>query len=128
MNATPYDSRGANDEQDDAWLDDDGANVAAHAPRANPDDPITRRPPTGARGLRPGPNFQGAQGRIAIVQGQLYLIGVIIIAQLFLCTTALYELLSGQTTLLWWIAAAQLGGFLVVLLVALWPRRRITGF
>jgi hypothetical protein len=128
VNASPRDNRGASDEPEDGWLDDDATDGTAHAPRANPDDPITVRPPAGARGPRPGPNFQGAQGRIAIVQGQLYLIGAIIVAQLFLCTTELYELLSGQSTSLWWIAGAQLVGFLVVLLVALWPRRRISGY
>ena len=128
MNATPHDNRDARDEVGDAWLYDQPADGDPQAPRANPDDPITYRPPTDARGVRPGPNFQGSPGRIAIVQGQVYLIGAILFAQLFLCTTALYELLSGQTILLWGIAAAQLVGFLVVLLVALWPRRRITGF
>lgn len=95
---------------------------------ANPDDPVLRRPPSDARGPRPGPDFRGAQGRVAIVQGQVYLVGAIVIAQLFLITTALYELLSGRTTLLWWIALVSLIGFLVALLIALWPRRSVKGF
>jgi hypothetical protein len=95
---------------------------------ANPDDPAVERPPQDARGPRPGPDFRGAPGRIAIVQGQVYLVGFILVAQLFLITTALYELLSGQTALLWWIALASLIGFLVALLIALWPRQRVRGF
>ncbi len=100
----------------------------AQAPRANPDDPIVRRPPADARGPRPGPDSRGAPGRIAIVQGQVYLVGVILITQLFLITTALYELLSGRTELLWWIALAQLAGFLIAVVITLWPRQRVKGF
>lgn len=95
---------------------------------ANPDDPPTHLPPRDKRGVRPGPDFLGAQGRIAIVQGQVYLVGIILIAQLFLITTALFELLSGRDTLLWWIALAALVGFLLSLLIALWPRSRVKGF
>lgn len=98
------------------------------APRANPDDPIVRRPPADARGPRPGPDFRGAPGRVAIVQGQVYLVGVILIIQLFLVTTALYELLSGRTELLWWITLAQLVGFLIALVIALRPRQQVKGF
>lgn len=95
---------------------------------ANPDDPPTHLPPRDARGVRPGPDFLGAQGRIAIVQGQVYLVGIVLIAQLFLITTALFELLSGRTDLLWWIALASLVGFGIALLIALWPRSRVKGF
>ncbi len=95
---------------------------------ANPDDPVLRRPPSDARGPRPGPDFRGALGRVAIVQGQVYLVGSIVIAQLFLITTALYELLSGRTSLLGWIAFVSLLGFLLALLIALWPRRSVKGF
>ncbi len=95
---------------------------------ANPDDPITHMPPKDARGVRPGPDSRGAPGRVAIVQGQVYLVGVLLIFQLFLITTALYELLSGQTGLLWWLALANLVIFLITLLVALWPRQRVRGF
>ncbi|HEX8997091.1 MAG TPA: hypothetical protein VF812_13770 [Ktedonobacterales bacterium] len=95
---------------------------------ANPDDPITYRPPEDARGPRPGPDFRGAPGRVAIVQGQVYLVGAILIAQLFLITTALYELLSGHTAQLWWIALVALLGFLLALLISLWPRRAVKGF
>jgi len=95
---------------------------------ANPDDPIVRAPPQDARGPRPGPDFRGAPGRIAIVQGQVYLVGVLLILQLFLITTALYELLSGQTNLLWWLALANLVVFLITLVIALWPRQRVRGF
>lgn len=95
---------------------------------ANPDDPIGQRPPSDARGLRPGPDFRGAPGRIAIVQGQVYLVAAILITQLFLITTALYELLSGHNSSLWAISLACLIGFLLALLIALWPRRNVTGF
>jgi hypothetical protein len=52
----------------------------------------------------PGPNFLGLEGRIAIVQAQVFLLAVILIAQLWLITDALYELLSGRTTHLGWLA------------------------
>ncbi|MFI5272544.1 MAG: hypothetical protein ACHQ4H_05855 [Ktedonobacterales bacterium] len=91
---------------------------------ANPDDPPVRRPPQGRNGPMPGPNFTGSPGRVAIVQGQVYLVGVILVAQLFLVTTALYELLSGRPRSLWLIAGLSLAGFLIALLVAFWPRRR----
>ncbi len=95
---------------------------------ANPDDPPTQRPPRDARGPRPGPDFRGAPGRVAIVQGQVYLVGFILIAQLFLITTALFELLSGRTDLLWWISGASLFGFLIAVLISVWPRSRVKGF
>jgi hypothetical protein len=95
---------------------------------ANPDDPDLPRPPSDARGPRPGPDDRGALGRVAIVQAQVYLVGAIVIAQLFLITTALHELLSGNTSTLWWIALASLIGFLLALLIAVWPRRRVKGF
>ncbi len=95
---------------------------------ANPDDPVVPRPPADARGLRPGPGDRGAQGRVAIVQGQIYLVGAIVIAQLFLVTTALHELLSGDPSVLWWIALASLIGFLLALLIMFWPRSRIRGY
>lgn len=95
---------------------------------ANPDDPVVRRPRYGRYGPLPGPDARGALGRVAIVQGQIFIVGAIVIAQLFLITTALYELLSGRAYLLWWICGASLVGFLVALLVALWPRSRVKGF
>jgi hypothetical protein len=66
-------------------------------------------------------------GRIAIVQGQIYIVGVIVVVQLFLITTALYELLSGRPGTLWGIAGASFLGFVVALIVTLWPRRRVQG-
>lgn len=36
------------------------------------------------------------QGRIALVQGQVFIVAIIVIAQLWLVTDALYELLSGR--------------------------------
>jgi hypothetical protein len=95
---------------------------------ANPGDPPVRRPPRGRAGPIPGPDFTGAPGRVAIVQGQVYLVGVILVTQLVLCTLALYELLSGRTDRLWWIAGISLVGFLIALLVALWPRRRTVSY
>ncbi|HEX6799735.1 MAG TPA: hypothetical protein VF116_18645 [Ktedonobacterales bacterium] len=91
---------------------------------ANPGDPPVRRPPQGRAGPMPGPDFAGAPGRVAVVQGQVYIVGLIFVAQLVLCTIALLELLSGSPSTLWWIAGISLGGFLLALLVALWPRRR----
>lgn len=94
---------------------------------ANPDDaPGFTTPGEKARSLR-GPDFSGAPGYVAIVQGQVYLVAIILIAQLFLITTGLFELLSGRTSILWWIAGASLFAFLLALLVTLWPRRRIVG-
>lgn len=94
---------------------------------ANPDDaPGLMTPGETARTLR-GPDFSGAPGYVAIVQGQVYLVATILIVQLFLITTGLFELLSGQTSILWWIAGASLAAFLLALLVTLWPRRRIKG-
>jgi hypothetical protein len=110
-----------------SYASDESARDALR-PVANPDDPIVRRPPADARGPRPGPDFRGALGRVAIVQGQVYIVASILIAQLFLITTALYELLSGRTDLLVWIAVAQLGGFIITLVVALAPRQRVRGF
>jgi hypothetical protein len=93
--------------------------------KANPDDPAVRRPPRGTRGLLPGPNFRGLEGRIAIVQGQVFLLAVILIAQLAIITDALYELLSGRTGLLGWLALASAIGFALGLVIVFWPRRRI---
>lgn len=98
--------------------------VAPH-PRANPDDPKVTRPPQGPRGPRPGPNYLGIPGRAAIVQGQVFLVALIVIVQLWLITDALYELLSGRAGLLIWLTLASLLGFALALLVTLWPRRRI---
>ncbi|HLZ25454.1 MAG TPA: hypothetical protein VKQ30_25305 [Ktedonobacterales bacterium] len=95
---------------------------------ANPDDPIVRRPRYGKYGPEVGPDFRGSLGRVAVVQGQIFLVGSIVILQLFLITTALFELLSGETNLLWWICGASLVSFLVVLIVALWPRSHVKGF
>jgi hypothetical protein len=95
--------------------------------KANPDDPPVQRPPSGPRGVMPGPNFLGLEGRIAIVQAQVFLLAVILIAQLWLITDALYELLSGRTANLGWLALASGIGFVLALIVAFWPRRRIEG-
>jgi len=96
-------------------------------PRANPDDPAVRRPPQGPNGPWPGPNYMGLPGRTAIVQGQVFLVATILIAQLWLVTTALYNLLSGQPGSLLWLALVSMLGFVLALIIALWPRRRIEG-
>ncbi len=93
--------------------------------KANPDDPPVQRPPRGPRGLMPGPNFLGLEGRIAIVQAQVFLRAVILIAQLWLITSALYELLAGRTASLGWLALASGIGFALALVITFWPRRRI---
>ena len=93
--------------------------------KANPDDPPVERPPVGPHGPRPGPNYLGLEGRIAIVQGQVFILAVIVIAQLWLVTTALYELLSGRPGTLGWLVLASAVGFVLALVVFFWPRRRI---
>ncbi|GLV58677.1 hypothetical protein KDH_55070 [Dictyobacter sp. S3.2.2.5] len=95
--------------------------------KANPDDPPVQRPPVGPRGPIPGPNFLGLEGRIAIVQAQVFLLAMIVIAQLWLVTDALYELLSGRTADLGWLALASGAIFALALLITFWPRRRIEG-
>jgi hypothetical protein len=69
----------------------------------------------------------GLQGRTAIVQGQVFLVAIILIAQLWLVTDALFELLSGRTGLLGWLALASGIGFVLALIISLWARRRIEG-
>ncbi len=94
--------------------------------RANPDDPIVKPPPRGPHGeLLPGPNYLGLQGRNAIVQGQVFLVAIILIAQLWLVTTALYELLSGRTDTLGWLALFSGLGFVLALSIVIWPGRRV---
>lgn len=96
-------------------------------PRANPDDPQVAHPPQGPHGPRPGPNFLGLPGRAAIVQGQVFLVALIVIVQLWLITDTLYELLSGRVGLLGWLTLASFLGFVLALVVTFWPRRRIEG-
>ena len=100
-------------------------NSATERRKANPDDPPVKPPARGRRGLIPGPNFLGLEGRIAIVQAQVFLLAVILIAQLAIITDALYELLSGRTGLLGWLALASGIGFALALVIILWPRRLI---
>ena len=94
-------------------------------PLANPDDPPVRRPPRGPRGVMPGPRYLGLAGRTAIVQGQVFLVAVIVIVQLWLVTYTLYEVLSGHSQNLLWLTIASGLGFVLTLIIALWPRRRI---
>jgi hypothetical protein len=92
---------------------------------ANPDDPFVRRPPRGPKGVWPGPNYLGLPGRTAIVQGQVFLVAVILIVQLWLVTDALLELLSGRSGNLVWLALVSLLGFALALVISFWPRRRV---
>jgi hypothetical protein len=94
---------------------------------ANPDDPPVHRPLRGPHGPLPGPRELGSPGRIAIVQGQVFLVGTILVAQLWLVTDALYSLLSGRPQNLGWLALASGTGFVIALVVWLWPRRRTQG-
>ncbi len=123
-----YDSDGFEDE-DPVWAhiaDDEQRQMRRHS-LANPDDaPGFMTPGERVRAMR-GPDFAGAPGFVAIVQGQVYLVAIILIAQLFLITFGLFELLSGRTGILWWLAGVSLVGFLLALLITLWPRRRIIG-
>ena len=73
----------------------------------------------------PGPNYMGLQGRTAIVQGQVFLVAIIVIIQLWLVTDALYELLSGRPGILGGLTLASFLGFVIALIIAFWPRRRI---
>jgi hypothetical protein len=92
---------------------------------ANPDDPPIHRPPQGPKGPLPGPNYLGLEGRNAIVQGQVLIVAIILIVQLWLITDALYELLSGRLSNLGWLALASGLGFVLAIVVSFWPRRRI---
>ncbi len=103
------------------------AHRAAQHQVANPDDPPVHRPPLGPHGPLPGPREPGSPGRIAIVQGQVFIVGAILIAQLWLVTDALFSLLSGQPQDLGWLALASGAGFVIALVVWLWPRRRTIG-
>lgn len=107
-------------------IEDQYAVVREHA-MANPDDPSVQRPPQGPNGPLPGPREPGAPGRIAIVQGQVFIVGAILIAQLWLITDALYSLLSGRSQALGWLTLASGTGFVIALVVWLWPRRRTYG-
>ncbi len=98
-----------------------------HRQVANPDDPPVQRPPRGPRGPLPGPRELGSPGRVAIVQGQVFIVGAILIAQLWLITDALYSLLVGQPQALGWLTLASGAGFVIALIVWLWPRRRTKG-
>jgi hypothetical protein len=124
----PRSDKGGMTDKGDTELQAANRREMLHRHVANPDDPPMHLPRRD-RGKAPsGPECVGTPGRIAIVQGQVYLVGVILVAQLFLVTTALFELLSGHTDKLWWIALASFVGFTVTLLVALWPRRRVSGY
>lgn len=96
-------------------------------PLANPDDPVLPRPPRGRQGPQPGPNYTGIEGRIAIVQGQIFILAIIVVIQLWLVTLALYEMLSGNIGFLGWLTLVSFVGFLIALIVTFWPRRRIIG-
>jgi hypothetical protein len=94
---------------------------------ANPGDPPVQRPPTTERGIMPGPHYLGLAGRTAIVQGQVFLVAVILVLQLWLITDALYDLLSGSPGMLGWLTLMSALGFILALIITFWPRRRIRG-
>jgi hypothetical protein len=98
---------------------------ATYAPRANPGDPVVRRPRQGRHGPMPGPDDTSSPGRTAIVQGQVFLVAVIVLVQLWLVTTSLLELLSGHGADLDALTAVSGLGVLIALLVWQWPRRRV---
>lgn len=75
----------------------------------------------------PGPHYLGLAGRTAIVQGQVFLVAVILLVQLWLITNALYDLLSGRPALLGWLTLISACGFVLALIITFWPRRRIKG-
>lgn len=100
-------------------------NTTQRYPKANPDDPPVRRVPQGPHGPRPEPYFSGLLGRRAIVEGQVFVVAFLFIAQLWLVTESLYELLSGRSDTLWWLAFTSFIGFLIALIVWRWPRRRL---
>ncbi len=102
-----------------------GVRATERYPKANPDDPPVWRVPRGRHGPRPEPYFSGLPGRRAIVSGQVLVVAFLFVAQLWLVTDALYELLSGRTGTLGWLALTSLLGFLVALVVWRWPRRRV---
>jgi hypothetical protein len=99
--------------------------VDGKRPLANPDDPPVRRPPRGPHGVLPGPHYLSLAGRTAIVQGQVFLVAMIVIVQLWLITYTLYEVLSGRSQNLLWLTIVSGLGFVLTLIIALWPRRRI---
>ncbi len=75
--------------------------------------------------MQPGPNYLGLPGRTAIVQGQLFLVALILIVQLWLVTDALLELLLGRTSNLIPLALVSLLGFVLALIISFRPRQRI---
>jgi hypothetical protein len=81
----------------------------------------------GKTGLMAGPDGRGSPGRTAIVQGQVYLVAVIMVAQLWLITTALLDLLSGRPHDLDLISLLSGVGLLLALVIWQWPRRRALG-
>jgi hypothetical protein len=116
-----------NDQGAPAWgqVADDEQKMMRRQHLANPDDALGYTTPGEQAGNTRGPDLTGSPGLVAIVQGQVYLVASIMIVQLFLITTGLFELLSGRTNVLWWIAGASLLAFLLALLIMLWPRRRV---
>jgi hypothetical protein len=94
-------------------------------PTANPDDPPVVSVRQSVRGPQPEPYFRGLPGRGAIVEGQVFVVAFIFIAQLWLVTEALYQLLSGQRGALGWLALASFLGFIIAVVVWRWPRHHL---
>jgi hypothetical protein len=78
------------------------------------------------KGPQPEPYFRELPGRGAIIEGQVFVVAFIFIAQLWLVTEALYQLLSGQRGAFGWIALASFLGFVIALVVWRWPRHHIS--
>lgn len=93
---------------------------------ANPDDPPVEKPPMKDWGLVPGPYYLGLSGRLTIVQGQIFLVFLLVALQLFLVAQTLLEVLSGQPKHLIWLTVLSILCFAISLVVGIWPNRRIT--
>jgi hypothetical protein len=104
-------------------IQDNGYREYRH--KANPDDPPVQPPPRGPHGPWPGPSYVGLEGRIAIVQGQIFMLAVLLIAQLWLVTDALYVLLSGRPQDLGWLTLGSGVCFVLALIITFWPSRHI---
>ena len=90
---------------------------------ANPDDPQVHRPLHGPHGPLPGPREPGSPGRTAIVQGQVFTVGAMLIAQFWLVTDALFSRRRRHRT------RSSAGMVIAGALVAwLWPRHRTPVF
>lgn len=84
--------------------------------KGNPDDPPVR---VGS----PTPGDGSSPGHTAVVDVQIYIASIMLIAQLWLVTDTLREWLSGHREHLWLLAACSGVAFAVVWAVKRWPGR-----